>query len=174
MRIESSREKLLRDGFSTNYGGGFLLIPYYLQIGLSERVGTLGLEKEEGIPTLSSILGLINISIFEEGSIWGIDGLKDKGFPVLCGFGKLPDSSFFYRFLQGVKTRGAEDFIVECSKEFVETGLNRGRGVTLDGKFLGYFGKKKIGKTKHPTRDMVLSGLNVLQSRTKKPETRYS
>jgi len=54
-----------------------------------------------------------------------------------------------------------------------ETGLNRGRVVTLDGKFLGYFGKKKIGKTKHPTRNIVLPGLNVLQSRTKKPETRY-
>lgn len=137
------------------------MIPYYLQIGLTERAAALGQEKQEGIPTLSSILGLINISIFEEGSIWGIDGLKDKGFPALCGLGKLPDPSFFYRFLPGVKTRGAEDFIVECSKKFVETGLNRGRVVNLDGKFLGYFGKKKIGKTKHPTRNMVLPGLNV-------------
>jgi hypothetical protein len=135
------------------------LIPYYLQIGLTERAAALGQEKQEGIPTLSSILGLINI--FEEGGIWGIDGLKDKGFPALCGLGKLPDPSFFYRFLQGVKTRGAEDFIVECSKKFVETGLNRGRVVNLDGKFLGYFGKKKIGKTKHPTRNIVLPGLNV-------------
>ena len=33
--------------------------------------------------------------------------------------------------------------------------------VNLDGKFLGYFGKKKIGKTKHPTRNIVLPGLNV-------------
>lgn len=122
-RIESSRERLLRNGFSTNYGGGFLLIPYYLQIGLTERVLALGLEKEEGIPTLSSVLGLINISIFEEGKISGINGLKDKGFPVLCGLGKLPDPSFFYRFMQGVKTRRAEEFIVECSKKFVETGL---------------------------------------------------
>jgi hypothetical protein len=137
------------------------LIPYYLQIGLTERAAALGQEKQEGIPTLSSILGLINISIFEEGSIWGIDGLKDKGFPALCGLGKLPDPSFFSRFLQGVKTRGAEDFIVECSKKFVETGLNRGRVVNLDGKFLGSFGKKKIGKTKHPTRNIVLPGLNV-------------
>lgn len=31
----------------------------------------------------------------------------------------------------------------------------------MDGKFLGYFGKKKIGKTKHPTRNIVLPGLNV-------------
>ena len=137
------------------------MIPYCLQIGLTERAAALGQEKQEGIPALSSILGLINISIFEEGSLWGIDGLKDKGFPALCGLGKLPDPSFFYRFLQGVKTRGAEDFIVECSKKFVETGLNRGRVVNLDGKFLGYFGKKKIGKTKHPTRNMVLPGLNV-------------
>lgn len=137
------------------------MVPYYLQIGLSERVGALGLEKEEGIPTLSSILGLINISIFEEGNISNIDGLKDKGFPVLCGLGKLPDPSSFYRFLQGVKTTGAEEFIVECSKKFVGTGLNMGRVVNLDGKFLGYFGKKKIGKTKHPTRNIVLPGLNV-------------
>ncbi len=137
------------------------MIPYYLQIGLSERVGALGLEKEEGIPTLSSVLGLINISIFEEGNISNIDGLKDKGFPAFCGLGKLPDPSFFYRFLQGVKTRGAEDFIVECSKKFVETKLNIGRVINLDGKFLGYFGKKKIGKTKHPTRNIVLPGLNV-------------
>ena len=43
------------------------MIPYYLQMGLSERVGALGIEKEEGIPTLSAVLGLINISIFEEG-----------------------------------------------------------------------------------------------------------
>lgn len=128
---------------------------------MSERIEALGLEKAEGIPTLSSILGLINISIFEEGNIRGIDGLKDKGFPALCGLGKLPDPSFFYRFLQGAKTRGAEKFIVECSKKFVETELNTGRVVNLDGKFLGYFGKKKIGKTKHPTRNIVLPGLNV-------------
>lgn len=119
------------------------------------------MEKEEGIPTLSSIFGLINIAIFEEGNISSIDGLKDKGFPVLCGLGKIPDPSFFYRFLAGVKTTGAEEFIVECSKKFVETCLNIGRVVNLDGKFLGYFGKKKIGKTKHPTRNIVLPGLNV-------------
>lgn len=80
---------------------------------------------------------------------------------MLCGLGKLPDPSSFYRFLQGVKTTGAEEFIVECSKKFVGTGLNMGRVVNLDGKFLGYFGKKKIGKTKHPTRNIVLPGLNV-------------
>lgn len=33
--------------------------------------------------------------------------------------------------------------------------------MNLDGKFLAYFGKKKIGKTKHPTRNIVLPGLNV-------------
>lgn len=137
------------------------MIPYYLQIGLSEQVGALGIEKEEGIPTISSVLGLINISIFEEGNISNIDGLKDKGFSILCGLGKLPDPSFFYRFLQGVKTTGAERFIVECSKKFVEIGLNIGRVINLDGKFLGYFGKKKIGKTKHPTRNIILPGLNV-------------
>ena len=137
------------------------MIPYYRQIGLSERVGALGLKKGEGIPTLSAVLGLINISIFEEGKISGIDGLKDKGFSALCGLGKLPDPSFFYRFLEGVKTTGAEDFIVACSKKFVETGLNIGRVVNLDGQFLGYFGKRKIGKTKHPTRNIVLPGLNV-------------
>lgn len=137
------------------------MIPYYLQIGLNERVGALGIEKEDGIPTLSAVLGLINISIFEEGKISGIDGLKDKGFPALCGLGNLPDPSFFYRFLQGVETRGAQEFIIECSKKFVETGLNIGRVVNLDGKFLAYFGKKKIGKTMHPTRNKVLPGLNV-------------
>ena len=137
------------------------MIPYYRQIGLSARIGALGLEKEEGIPTLSAVLGLIDISILEEGKISGIDGLKDKGFPALCGFGKLPDPSFFYRFLKEVKTTGAEDFIIACSKKFVKTGLNIGRVVNLDGKFLGYFGKRKIGKTKHPTRNIVLPGLNV-------------
>lgn len=137
------------------------MIPYYLQIGLNERVGALGMEKEEGIPTLSAVLGLINISLFEEGKISGIDGLNDKGFPALCGLGNLPDTSFFYRFLQGVKTSSAEKFIIECSKKFVETGLNIGRVINLDGKFLAYFGKKKIGKTQHPTRNKVLPGLNV-------------
>jgi len=44
----------------------------------------------------------------------------------------------------------------------VETGLNIGRVINLDGKFLGYFGKKKIGKTKHPTRNIVLPGLRAL------------
>ena len=41
------------------------MIPYYLQIGLSERVGALELEKEEGIPDISSVLGLINISFLK-------------------------------------------------------------------------------------------------------------
>ncbi|MBU1205667.1 MAG: hypothetical protein KKH04_01865 [Proteobacteria bacterium] len=52
-------------------------------------------------------------------------------------------------------------FLSKITKKFVETKLNIGRVINLDGKFLGYFGKKKIGKTKHPTRNIVLPGLNV-------------
>jgi len=63
--------------------------------------------------------------------------------------------------LDKVKTSDAEQFNIRCSRRFKEMGLYKGRIVNIDRHFMGYFGKKRIGKDKHPTRNIRMKGVNA-------------
>jgi hypothetical protein len=159
--IERELDKVLKNGFHTFYGGSFLLIPYLLQLGIMEKVDVLKVEKQSGIPVEKAVLALLHLGIVGKKRISRVGAVKDQGFVVFAGLGMMPDSSFFHNFLDEVKTSDAEQFNIVCSKRFKEMGLFKGRIVNLDRHFMGYFGKKKIGKDKHPTRNISMKGVNA-------------
>lgn len=154
-------DSVLKTGFCTFYGGSFLLIPYILQLGIIEKVDALKIKKGDGIPVEKVILALLHLSIIGKKRINRVEKITDQGVPVFAGLGKLPDFSFFHGFLNKTKTLDAEQFNISCSKKFKEMGLYNGKIINLDRHFMGYFGKKNIGKDKHPTRNISMKGVNA-------------
>ncbi|MDI6688710.1 MAG: transposase [Desulfobacterales bacterium] len=159
--IKRELDKALKDGFHTFYGGSFLLIPYLLHLGIVERINALKVEKQNGIPVEKAVLALLHLGIVGKKRISRVENVTDQGLAVFAGLGKMPDPSFFHDFLDKVKTSDAEQFNVLCSERFKEMGLFKGRIVNLDRHFISYFGKKKIGKDKHPTRNISMKGVNA-------------
>lgn len=159
--IKRDVEEILRCGFHTRYGGAFLLIPYLLQIGIDKKVIKLGLQKTEGIPVLNATLGIINYSIFGLKRLSKIENITDLGLAVASGLPKLPCCSFYHEFLDSIKLRDSERFINVVAKEFINTGLIKGRWINFDSKFLGVWVKKRIPKGKHPTRNICMKGIDT-------------
>ncbi len=108
-----------------------------------------------------AVLSLLYLSILGKKRISRAKNVTDLGLPVIAGLSKLPDPSFFHDFLDKIRTVDAEKFNILCSKRFMEMGLFKGKIINLDKHFLGYFGKKKIGKDKHPTRNISMHGINA-------------
>lgn len=159
--IKRELDNVLKTGFCTFYGGSFLLIPYLLQLGIKEKIDALKIQKKDGIPVEKAVLALLHMSIIGKKRISRVEKITDQGVGVFAGLGKLPDSSFFHSFLNKTKTLNAERFNISCSKKFKEMGLYNGSIVNVDRHFMGYFGKTRIGKDKHPTRNISMKGVNA-------------
>ena len=50
-------------GFHTNYGGAFLLLPYLAALDLDKLVCNLGIENQQGIATLQNVLSLVFLAV---------------------------------------------------------------------------------------------------------------
>lgn len=159
--IQLELDHVLKTGFQTAYGGSFLLIPYLLHLDILEKIRALNVDKQSGIPVEKAVLPLILLGIIGKKRINRVKKVTDPGLAVWAGLGKLPDSSFFHGFLDTVKTLNAERFTIVCSKRFKEMGLYKGRIINLDRHFIGYYGKKKIAKDHHPTRNIIMKGINA-------------
>jgi len=159
--IKRELDKALKDGFHTFYGGSFLLIPYLLHLGIVEKINALRVEKQSGIPVEKAVLALLHLGIVGKKRISRVENVTDQGLAVFAGLGKMPDPSFFHDFLDEVKTLDAEQFNILCSRRFREMGLFKGKIINLDRHFISYFGKKRIGKDKHPTRNISMKGVNA-------------
>ena len=159
--IKREVDKALKNGFNTFYGGSFLLTPYLLHLGIIEKINALGVEKQNGIPVEKAVLALLHLGIVGKKRISRTKNVTDQGLAVLAGLGKMPNPSFFHDFLDKVKTSDAERFNILCSRRFKEMGLFKGKIINLDRHFMGYFGKKRIGKDKHPTRNISMKGVNA-------------
>ena len=130
-------------------------------MGIAEKVNVLAEKKENGIPIEKAVLALLYLSIIGKKRINRVGKITDQGVAVFAGLGNIPDSSFFHNFLNKTKTADAERFNISCSKKFKEMGLYNGNIVNIDRHFMGYFGKKRIGKDKHPTRNISMKGVNA-------------
>jgi len=130
-------------------------------LGIAEKVNVLAEKKENGIPIEKAVLALLYLSIIGKKRINRVGKITDQGVAVFAGLGNIPDSSFFHNFLNKTKTADAERFNISCSKKFKEMGLYNGNIVNIDRHFMGYFGKKRIGKDKHPTRNISMKGVNA-------------
>lgn len=159
--IKRELDEILKCGFYTKFGGGFLLIPYLLQIGIKEKVKTLNIEKVDGIPTYKAVLGIINTSIFGVKRLSKLKNINDIGLAVLSGFRKLPSDSFYHNFLESIKLKDSENFNKCVAKEFVKNGLIKGNFVNFDSKFIAFWGKRRIPEGKHPTRKTTMRGIDI-------------
>jgi hypothetical protein len=159
--IKKDLDEILRCGFHTRYGGAFLLMPYLLQIGILEKVEKLCLKKTQGIPVLNASLGIINYSIFGLKRLSKIENIQDLGLAVASGLPKLPSCSFYHEFLNSIKLKDSEIFLKDIAKEFVNTGLIKGNWINFDSKFVGVWGKRRIPKGKHPTRNICMKGIDT-------------
>ena len=72
--IKRELDKALKDSFHTSYGGCFLVIPYLLHFWIVEKINSLRVAKQSGIPVEKA---------------------------VFAGSSKMPDPSFFHDFDNG-------------------------------------------------------------------------
>lgn len=161
--IREALEKILRTGFITRYGGGFLLIPYLQQIGMAEEVDKFGIEKVFGIPPLKISLAIINHSLYRGKRLFHFDNYSknDVGMAVLNGLSEMPEDSIGHNFLNSITVSNAERFWDGCAGKFVKTGLIVGERAIFDKKFVAFWGKGKMMKDQHGTRHQQMKGIGL-------------
>lgn len=161
--IRRALERILRTGFITRYGGGFLLIPYLHQIQIDKEVEKFGIEKILGIPALKLSLSIINHTLFRGKRLFHLENYSknDMGMAVLSGLSEMPEDSVGHEFLNSITVSGAERFWQGCAQRFVETGLIVGERIVLDKKFIAFWGRKRMRKDQHGTRHQQLKGIGL-------------
>jgi hypothetical protein len=141
-----------------------LLLPYLLIIGIDKLVHSLGIKKQEGTSVLQSVLTLIFLAVIGKKRVSKGETIKDYGIAAIAGFSKIPSKSYLHKFLDEITVSCAENFEIVSAKAFKKLGIFKGRIINLDGHFIGYFGKSKIGKDKHPTRNISMKGIKAFFS----------
>lgn len=161
--IKESLEELLRTGFITRYGGGFLLVPYLQQIEIEKQVHQLGVSKTQGIPALKLSLAILNHAIYRGKRLFHLENYSknDVGLAVLSGLAQLPEDSVGHDFLNSISVDHSDQFWLGCAGKFVETGLIVGKRVIFDKKFIAFWGKKKMRKDQHGTRHQNMKGIGL-------------
>lgn len=162
-RIREELEKVLRQGFVTRYGGGFLLTPYFQQLGIDKKVDKLEINKTNGIPPIKVCMAVMNHAIFGGKRLFRLEcsSINDPGLAVLSGLAKLPTDTVAHDFLDSVSTISSDRFWQNCSESFVKTGLIVGKRAILDKKFIPFWGKIMMRKDQHATRHINMKGIDL-------------
>lgn len=134
-------------------------MPYLVNLGIDKLVCSLDVKKEKGISILQSVIALVFLSIIGKKRVSKVEKIKDHGIAVISGFSKLPSKSYFHEFLNKITVSGAEKFEIESAKAFKKFGLFTGKIVNMDSHIIAYFGKVRIGKTKHATRNISMRSI---------------
>ena len=132
-----------------------------MALGIDRLVSTLGVIKEKGFSVLQSVLALIFLAVIGKRRVSKSETIKDYGIAVLAGFSKLPSKSYFFDFLDRITQANAERFEIASAKAFKKLGIYTGKVANLDSHFIGYFGNLRIGKDKHPTRNISMRGIKA-------------
>lgn len=125
---------------------------------------SLGIKKQQGIALLQSVLILIFLAVIGKKRVNKVEKIKDYGIAALAGLSKIPSKSYLHEFLDQITFSCAENFGIISAKAFKKLGIFKGKIVNLDSHFIGYFGKLKIGKDKHPTRNISMCGIKAFIS----------
>jgi len=136
-----------------------LLLPYLSCIEIDKLVDSLGIEKQEGTSVLQSVLILIFLSAIGKKRVSKGETLKDYGIAAIAGLSKIPSKSYLHEFLDHITVSCAEKFQIVSAKAFNKCGIFKGNIINIDGHFIAYFGKRKIGKDKHATRNISMPGI---------------
>jgi hypothetical protein len=124
--------------------------------GIDKLVDSLGIKKQEGTSVFQSILTLIYLSVIGKKRVSKGELLKDYGIAAIAGISKILSKSYLHEFLDQITVSCAEKFQIVSAKAF---GIFKGKIINLDGHFIAYFGKCKIGKDKHTTRNISMPGI---------------
>ena len=135
-----------------------------MNLGIYQLVSSLGIKKQEGISVLQSVLVLIFLAIIGKKRVSKGETVKDYGIAAIAGFSKMPSKSYLHKFLDQITVSCAENFQIVSAKAFKKIGIFKGKIINLDGHFIAYFGKSKIGKDKHPTRNISMGGIKAFFS----------
>ena len=135
-----------------------------MNLGIYQLVSSLGIKKQEGISVLQSVLVLIFLAIIGKKRVSKGETIKDYGIAAIAGFSKMPSKSYLHKFLDQITVSCAENFQIVSAKAFQKIGIFKGKIINLDGHFIAYFGKSKIGKDKHPTRNISMGGIKAFFS----------
>lgn len=161
--IRQELEKVLRQGFVTRYGGGFLLTSYFQQLGIDKEIDKLDINKTNGIPPIKLCMAIMNHAIFGGKRLFRLENssINDPGLAVLSGLAKLPTDTVAHDFLDSISAISSDKFWQSCSERFVKTGLIVGRRVILDKKFIPFWGKIEMRKDQHATRHINMKGIDL-------------
>jgi len=161
--IRQELEEVLRQGFVTRYGGGFLLIPYFQQLEIDKKIELLEINKTNGIPPIKICLAIMNHTAFNGKRLFHLENpsKNDPGLAVLSGLAKLPTDTVAHDSLNSIPIVYSDKFWEECSKKFVQTGLILGKRVILDKKFIPFWGKMEMRKDQHATRHINMKGIDL-------------
>lgn len=110
------------------------------------------------------MLVLIFLAIIGKKRVSKGETIKDYGIAAIAGFSKMPSKSYLHKFLDQITVSCAENFQIVSAKAFKKIGIFKGKIINLDGHFIAYFGKSKIGKDKHPTRNISMAGIKAFFS----------
>ena len=135
-----------------------------MKLGIYQLVTSLGIKKQEGISALQSVLVLIFLAIIGKKRVSKGETIKDYGIAAIAGFSKMPSKSYLHKFLDLITVSCGENFQIVSAKAFKKMGIFKGKIINLDGHFIAYFGKSKIGKDKHPTRNISMGGIKAFFS----------
>ena len=135
-----------------------------MNLGIYQLVSSLGIKKQEGISVLQSVLVLIFLAIIGKKRVSKGETVKDYGIAAIAGFSKMPSKSYLHKFLDLITVSCGENFQIVSAKAFKKIGIFKGKIINLDGHFIAYFGKSKIGKDKHPTRNISMGGIKAFFS----------
>lgn len=133
-----------------------------MKLGIGQLISCLGIKKQNGIPIIQSVLVVIFLAIVGKKRVSKGEILKDYGIAAIAGFSKMPSKSYLHKFLDQITVSYAENFQIFSAKAFDKLGIFKGKIINLDGHFIAYFGKSKIGKDKHPTRNISMNGIKTL------------
>lgn len=110
------------------------------------------------------MLVLIFLAIIGKKRVSKGETIKDYGIAAIAGFSKMPSKSYLHKFLGLITVSCGENFQIVSAKAFKKIGIFKGKIINLDGHFIAYFGKSKIGKDKHPTRNISMGGIKAFFS----------
>ncbi len=128
-------------------------------MGIDKILDTLGIKKQKGTSIFQSVLTLIFLSVIGKKRVSKGETLKDYGIAAIAGLSKIPSKSYLLEFLDKITVSCAEKFQIASAKAFSKFGIFKGRIINIDGHFIAYFGKCKIGKDKHATRNISMPGI---------------
>ena len=163
--IARDLENLLRQGIETDSGGGFFLFPYYLSLGLHDKLSFLQHPYYgNGIPPLNKTLALLHLALFNKKRIYKATTTRHTlgGLALLSGLVDFPDQSTLQNHLNLAMIDHYRNFQVACSRRFFELNLFSGKVLNIDFKVSEYSGKAKVQKTAHGTKNKAVKGIKLV------------